>query len=113
VLFSVMYLLLHRLVRLLANSSKDLKGDVKVVVLRHQQMVLSATWPFDPALALPRCRQRVPLPGRNRQSHRSMGPVLVVMDDVLSQDPLEMPPPVCRYQQRLGAVCPWSEQALR
>jgi hypothetical protein len=45
VLFSVMYLLLHRLVRLLANSSKDLKGDVKVVVLRHQQMVLSATWP--------------------------------------------------------------------
>lgn len=45
VLFSVMYLLLHRLVRLLANTSKDLKGDVKVVVLRHQQMVLSATWP--------------------------------------------------------------------
>jgi hypothetical protein len=34
-----MYLLLHRLVRLLANSSKDLKGDVEVVVLRHQQMV--------------------------------------------------------------------------
>jgi hypothetical protein len=43
VLFSVMYLLLHRLVRRLANSSKDLKGDVEVVVLRHQQMVLSAT----------------------------------------------------------------------
>jgi len=45
VLFSVMDLLLHRLVRLLANSSKDLKGDVEVVVLRHQEMVLSATWP--------------------------------------------------------------------
>lgn len=44
-LFDVMYLLLHRLVRLLANSSKDLKGDVKVVVLRHQEMVPSATWP--------------------------------------------------------------------
>ena len=44
-LFAVMHLLLHRLVRLLANSSKDLKGDVEVVVLRHQLMVLSATWP--------------------------------------------------------------------
>jgi hypothetical protein len=37
VLLAVMYLLLHRLVRLLANSSKDLKGDVEVVVLRHQR----------------------------------------------------------------------------
>jgi hypothetical protein len=36
-----MYLLLRRLVRLLANSSKDLKGDVEVVV---PLMVLSATW---------------------------------------------------------------------
>jgi hypothetical protein len=45
VLFAVMYLLLRRLVRLLANSSKDLKGDVEVVVLRHQLMVLSATSP--------------------------------------------------------------------
>lgn len=35
--FAVMYLLLRRLVRLLANSSKDLKGDVEVVVLRHQR----------------------------------------------------------------------------
>jgi len=39
VLFTVMYLLLRRLVRLLANSSKDLKGDVEVVVLRHQLMI--------------------------------------------------------------------------
>jgi hypothetical protein len=39
VLFAVMYLLLRRLVRLLANSSKDLKGDVEVVVLRHQLMI--------------------------------------------------------------------------
>jgi len=45
VFFAVMYLLLRRLVRLLANSSKDLNGDVEVVVLRHQLMVLSATWP--------------------------------------------------------------------
>jgi hypothetical protein len=34
-----MYLLLRRLVRLLANSSKDLKRDVEVAVLRHQLMV--------------------------------------------------------------------------
>lgn len=39
VLFTVMYLLLRRLVRQLANSSKDLKRDVEVVVLRHQLMV--------------------------------------------------------------------------
>jgi len=47
VLFAVVYLLLRRLVRLLANSSKDLKGDVEVVVLRHQLMVLrteASTW---------------------------------------------------------------------
>jgi hypothetical protein len=41
VLFAVVYLLRRRLVRLLANSSKDLIGDVEVVVLRHQLMVQS------------------------------------------------------------------------
>jgi hypothetical protein len=39
-LFALMYLLLRRLVRLLANSSNDLNREVEVVVLRHQQMVL-------------------------------------------------------------------------
>jgi hypothetical protein len=39
VLFAVQYPLLRRLLRLLATS-KDLKGDVEVVVLRHQLMVL-------------------------------------------------------------------------
>jgi hypothetical protein len=58
VLFAVMYLLLRRLVRLLASSSKDLKDDVEVVVLRHQQMVLSATWPSAsaPSRPLVHCR---------------------------------------------------------
>jgi hypothetical protein len=40
VLFALMYLMLLRLVRLLANSSNDLNSDVEVVVLRHQLMVL-------------------------------------------------------------------------
>jgi hypothetical protein len=70
VLFAVMYLLLHRHVRLLANSSKDLKGDVEVVVLRHQQMVLSATWPSASSPSRPLVH------GRDEQdaSSGSMGP---------------------------------------
>jgi hypothetical protein len=40
VLFALMYLLLRRLVRLLTTSN-DLNGDVEVVVLRHQLLVLS------------------------------------------------------------------------
>jgi len=40
VLFALVYLMLRRVVRLLAGSSGDLDGDVEVVVLRHQLMVL-------------------------------------------------------------------------
>jgi len=40
VLFALMYLVLCRFVRLLANSSNDLNSEVEVVVLRHQLMVL-------------------------------------------------------------------------
>jgi hypothetical protein len=40
VLFTLKYLLLGRLVRLLGNSSNDLSSDVEVMVLRHQLMVL-------------------------------------------------------------------------
>lgn len=39
-LFAVAYLLLRRLVRLLAHSPYDLNSDLEVVVLRHQLMVL-------------------------------------------------------------------------
>ena len=39
-LFALMYLLLRRLVQLVANSSNDLNSDVEVVVLRHQLTVL-------------------------------------------------------------------------
>ena len=39
-LFTLKYLLLGRLVRLLGNSSNDLSSDVEVMVLRHQLMVL-------------------------------------------------------------------------
>lgn len=38
--FALVYLLLRRLVRLLAGSIGDLTSDVEVVVLRHQLMVL-------------------------------------------------------------------------
>jgi putative transposase len=40
VLFAFVYLLLRRLVRVVAGSSNDLDRDVEVVVLRHQLMVL-------------------------------------------------------------------------
>jgi putative transposase len=40
VLFALVYLMLRRVLRLLAGSSGDLDGDVEVVVLRHQLMVL-------------------------------------------------------------------------
>jgi len=40
VLLALVYLLLRRLVRLLAGSSDDLNGDVELIVLRHQLMVL-------------------------------------------------------------------------
>jgi hypothetical protein len=40
VLFALIYLLLRRLVRLLANSSNDLSSDVELMVLRNQLMVL-------------------------------------------------------------------------
>ncbi len=39
-LFAFAYLLLRRLVQLVANSSNDLNTDVEVVVLRHQLTVL-------------------------------------------------------------------------
>ena len=38
--FSFVYLLVRRLVRLVACSSNDLKSEVEVVVLRDQLMVL-------------------------------------------------------------------------
>jgi len=40
VFFSLVYLLLRRLVRLLAGPSDDLNSEVEVLVLRHQLMVL-------------------------------------------------------------------------
>ena len=40
-LFALVYLLLRRVVRLLASSSNELNSDVEVVVLRHQLRVLS------------------------------------------------------------------------
>ena len=51
-LFALIYLLLRHLVRLLANSSNDLKSEVEVVVLRHQLMVLKRH------VAGPRLRRR-------------------------------------------------------
>jgi hypothetical protein len=41
VLFAFAYLLMRRVVRLLARSSCDLNSDLEVVVLRHQLMVLT------------------------------------------------------------------------
>jgi hypothetical protein len=40
VLFALMYLLLRRLVQIVAGSSNHLSSDVEVVVLRHQLKVL-------------------------------------------------------------------------
>jgi putative transposase len=40
VLFALLYLLLRRLVRLIAGSTKDLDRDIELAVLRHQLMVL-------------------------------------------------------------------------
>ena len=39
-LFAFAYLLLRRLVQLVAGSSNHLNSDVEIVVLRHQLMVL-------------------------------------------------------------------------
>ena len=39
-LFALLYLLLRRVVRLIAGSSNDLDGDIELAVLRHQLMVL-------------------------------------------------------------------------
>jgi len=39
-LLSLLYLLLRRLVRLVACSSNELNSEIEVVVLRHQLMVL-------------------------------------------------------------------------
>jgi putative transposase len=41
VLFALVYLLLRRVVRLLASSSNEVSSDVEVVVLRHQLRVLT------------------------------------------------------------------------
>jgi hypothetical protein len=40
VLFALLYLLLRRVVRLIAGSSNDLDRDIELAVLRHQLMVL-------------------------------------------------------------------------
>jgi putative transposase len=40
VVFALLYLLLRRVVRLIAGSSNDLDRDIELVVLRHQLMVL-------------------------------------------------------------------------
>ena len=69
-LFAVMCLLLRRLVRLLANSSKYLKGDGEVVVLRLQLMVLSATWPSASSPSRPLVNAR----DEQDASSGSMGP---------------------------------------
>jgi hypothetical protein len=42
VLFALLYLLLRRVVRLIAGSSNDLDRDIELTVLRRQLMVLSA-----------------------------------------------------------------------
>jgi putative transposase len=52
VLFAFTYLLLHRLVQLVAGSSNHLNSDVKVVVLRHQLKVLKRQ------VSKPRLRRR-------------------------------------------------------
>src|SRR6266498_679975 len=40
VLFALLYLLLRRVVRLIAGSSNDLDRDIELAVLRHELMVL-------------------------------------------------------------------------
>jgi len=40
VLFALLYLLLRRLLRLIAGSTNDLDRDIELTVLRHQLMVL-------------------------------------------------------------------------
>jgi len=40
VLFALLYLLLRRVVRLIAGSANDLDRDIELAVLRHQLMVL-------------------------------------------------------------------------
>jgi hypothetical protein len=44
VLFALAYVLLRRLVQLVAGSSNQLNCDMEVVVLRHKLMVSSARW---------------------------------------------------------------------
>ena len=39
-LFALLYLLLRRVVRLIAGSTSDLDRDIELAVLRHQLMVL-------------------------------------------------------------------------
>jgi len=52
VLFAFAYLLLHRLVQLVAGSSNHMNSDVEVVVLRHQLKVLKRK------VSKPRLRRR-------------------------------------------------------
>ena len=39
-LFALLYLLLRRVVRLIAGSTNDLDRDIELAVLRHQLMLL-------------------------------------------------------------------------
>jgi hypothetical protein len=72
VLFALMYLLLRRLVRLLANSYNDLNSDVEVVVLRHQ-----ADGPQAPRGSSASSPSRPAVPGRDEQDASSGSMVLV------------------------------------
>jgi putative transposase len=48
VFFALIYLLLRRLVGLIAGPSNDLHNDIEILVLRHQLMVLKrqVRWPW-------------------------------------------------------------------